>query len=180
MKDKLYLMRDPNYLQGLIDLISYINNFYPTKEIDMIEIGSYAGESTELFSKHFKSVISIDPFINDYDPNDITCNYMDLDEVYDVFNEKISKLDNVVHIRKTSDDAIEDIKGDFKFIYIDGLHTYEQVKKDINNYLPLIKEGFISGHDYHPVWQGIIDGVNELLETPDKTFCDTSWIKKIN
>jgi hypothetical protein len=43
-----------------------------------------------------------------------------------------------------------------------------------------LKEGFISGHDYHPVWQGIIDGVNELLGFPDKTFCDTSWIKKIN
>jgi hypothetical protein len=50
MKNELYLMRDTQYTQGLIDLIEYINNFTPTDKMNMIEIGSYAGESTELFS----------------------------------------------------------------------------------------------------------------------------------
>jgi predicted O-methyltransferase YrrM len=184
MKDRLYPMRDTQYTQGLIDLIEYVNSISPTKEMRMIEIGSYAGESTELFSQHFRHVISIDPFINDYDPNDLTCSYMDLDKVYNVFIERISPLSNVSHIRKTSDDAIEnlkDIKGEIDFIYIDGMHTYEQIKKDINNYLPLLpNRGIISGHDYHPVWEGIVNGVNEILGTPDATFSDTSWIKKIN
>ena len=180
MKDKLYTMRDSHYTQGLVDLINYISKFSNTNDMTMIEIGSYAGESTELFSKHFKKVISIDPFIDNYDPNDITCQFMDLNRVYDVFSQRISVLDNVVHIRETSDDAIKLLNDNVDFVYIDGLHTYDQIKKDITNYLPLIKKGFIAGHDYHPVWKGIIDGVNELLGSPDETFCDTSWIKKVN
>jgi hypothetical protein len=179
MKNELYIMRNPHYTTGLLDLIQYINNYSSTYDMTMIEIGSYAGESTELFSKHFKKVISIDPFINDYDPNDITCDYMDLDKVYNVFLQRISPLSNVIHIREISDNAVTLIKNKIDFVYIDGLHTYNQVKKDILNYIPLINQGFIAGHDYHPVWQGIIDGVNELLGTPDATFCDTSWIKKI-
>ena len=181
MKNKLYVMRDTQYTQGLIDLIEYVNKFSPTNEMRMIEIGSYAGESTELFSKYFKHVTSIDPFINDYDPNDITCNYMDLDKVYNVFKNRISMLSNVSHIKKTSDDAIFDLNEKIDFIYIDGMHTYDQIKKDITNYLPLLNSsGFISGHDYHPVWGGIVKGVEELLGIPDNVFSDTSWIKKIN
>jgi predicted O-methyltransferase YrrM len=180
MKDQLYTMRDSHYTQGLVDLINYINKVSNTKDMTMIEIGSYAGESTELFSKHFKKVISIDPFINEYDPNDIACQFMDLDKVYNIFSQKISVLNNVIHIRETSDNAVKLLNDNVDFVYIDGLHTYDQIKKDITNYLPLIKKGFIAGHDYHPVWSGIIDGVNELLESPDETFCDTSWIKKVN
>jgi predicted O-methyltransferase YrrM len=180
MKDILYTMRDTQYMNGLSDLIKHINNFSSTKEMVMIEIGSYAGESTQLFAEHFKKVISIDPFINDYDPNDITCKHMDLDKVYNIFLKNISHYINVTHIKETSDDAHMLIDHPVDFIYIDGLHTYEQIKKDITNYLPIIKSGFIGGHDYHPVWQGIVNGVEELLGPPDKIFQDTSWIKKIN
>jgi cephalosporin hydroxylase len=182
MKDKLYIMRDHKYTQGLIDMINYINLIFPTKEMNMIEIGSYAGESTEIFANHFKHVISIDPFIDNYDMKDITCGYMELNKVYDIFVNRINKYSNITHIRKTSDDAInviKNIKSDINFVYIDGLHTYDQIKKDINNYSPLIKNGFIAGHDYHHVWQGVVDGINETIGIPDVTFIDTSWVKKI-
>jgi hypothetical protein len=107
---------------------------------------------------------------------------MDLDKVYNLFIEKINKYHNIIHLRETSDEAINTIKNidfDINLVYIDGLHTYNQVKKDIINYLPLIKNGFISGHDYHPVWQGVVDGINEIIGPPDMVFDDTSWIKKI-
>jgi hypothetical protein len=180
-KDKLYVMRDEKYRQGLEDLINYVNTFSNTKEMVMVEIGSYAGESTEQFANKFKKVIAIDPFLNDYDENDVTCDYMDLTEVFNEFNSRISKYDNVTHIRKISDDAINELK-DLKvdLVYIDGLHTYDQVKIDIGNYLPIINEsGFICGHDYHMVWQGVVNAIHEKLGKPDKIFQDTSWIKKI-
>jgi hypothetical protein len=106
---------------------------------------------------------------------------MKLEDVYHEFNERISKYDNIKHIRKTSDDAISDLNGyNFQFVYIDGLHTYEQLKKDIYNYKKLIEpSGFIGGHDYHSNWSGIIKGVDEVFGKPDLTFKDTSWIKKI-
>jgi predicted O-methyltransferase YrrM len=181
MKDKLYKMRDDKYTKGLIDLINYVIDDYKSN-ITMIEIGSYTGESTMLFAKKFKKVISVDPFINNYDLNDIACKYMNFEDVYNFFLKNISKYSNIEHIRKTSDDAISDLEPiKFDLVYIDGLHTYEQVKRDIENYLPLIKKGgYISGHDYHPVWQGVIDAIHEKIGKPDFIFQDTSWIKKIN
>lgn len=182
IKDTLYAMRSGHYKNGLEDLINYVNTFSNTKEMTILEIGSYAGESTEMFAQNFKSVIAIDPFMNDYDPNDPACSYMDLTNVYKTFSSVISKYDNITHIRKTSDDAINELKDTkVDLIYIDGLHTYDQVKKDIDNYIGLINEsGFISGHDYHSVWQGVIDAIHEKIGKPDTIFQDTSWIKKLN
>jgi predicted O-methyltransferase YrrM len=179
-KNELYVMRG-EYTNGLLSLIDYINQQKSTKELSMIEIGSYAGESTTMFANHFKKVVSVDPFLNDYDANDIACQYMDLTKVYDTFKSAISSYSNITHIRKISDDAINDLKDNsFDFVYIDGLHTYEQVKKDISNYLPKIKDGgFIGGHDYHPVWQGVVNAINENF-TIDAIFSDTSWIVRKN
>jgi predicted O-methyltransferase YrrM len=180
-KDKLYIMRDDNYTQGLISMIDYINEITPTKDMSMIEIGSYAGESTQIFANRFKEVVSIDPYLNDYDVNDVTCQYMDLNEVYEKFKIVIDSNNNIKHIKATSNDAIINFKEKtFDFVYIDGLHTYEQMSMDIKNYLPLIKStGFIGGHDYHEVYRGVINAINENF-TIDKLFSDTSWIFKIN
>jgi predicted O-methyltransferase YrrM len=178
-KESLYVMRDANYTNGLLELINHINHFRPTSEMNMIEIGSYSGESTEIFAQRFKSVVAIDPFLNDYDANDMTCQYMDLNRVHEIFLQRISKYGNVNHIRKISDDAhIELLDNSFDFVYIDGLHTYEQVKSDIKNYSPkIIVGGFIGGHDYHPNWSGVMKAIDESLKI-DRTFSDTSWITK--
>ena len=107
---------------------------------------------------------------------------MDLNKVYDTFLNNTKLFDNIKLIKKTSDDAINDLKNEsFDFIYIDGIHTYEQVNKDIDNYKTLIKKGgFIGGHDYHPVWEGVVRSINEKVGEPNKTFQDTSWIIKID
>ena len=112
------------------------------------------------------------------------------------FINRTKDVPNIFLIKKTSDDAVEAIKNAaknidprnlekenlraFDFVYIDGMHTYEQVKKDIANYLPFIKEGgFIAGHDYVPGFQGVMDAVNEQFGSPDAVFHDTSWLKRV-
>ena len=173
-------MRNAHYAQGLLHLIDAIDSLRPTKEMTMIEIGSYAGESTEIFAQHFQYVIAIDPYNEDYDPNDITCSYAPLSEVLKSYEERMSKYDNVSLLQATSDDAVKFVTLKADFVYIDGLHTYDQVKKDIENYLPLInKNGFIGGHDYHPVYQGVMDAIVETIGYPHKTFQDTSWLFKL-
>lgn len=51
----------------------------------------------------------------------------------------------------------------YDFVFIDGEHTYEQVFKDICNYLPKIKKGgMLIGHDYgHPDFEGVKRAVDE-------------------
>jgi predicted O-methyltransferase YrrM len=168
------VMRDDVSSKALDELIKEIK-----ERSIMVEIGSYIGESTTIFAKYFDKVISIDPFLDNYDPKDIACTFAPFEEVYQQFLKNTETFTNIQQIRKKSDDAIEDI-GEIDFLYIDGLHTYDQVKKDIANYLPKIKKGcYIGGHDYHPAWPEVMNAVNEILGAPDRVFEDFSWIKKI-
>ena len=180
MKNKFYIMRDSEQTKGLEDMISWINNIYPTHTMRIVEIGSYVGESTLMFAKNFKEVISIDPFVNDYDPTDLACSYAPFDEVYKEFLKNTLHIPNIKSIRDTSDNAFSILK-DYKFdiVYIDGAHTLEAVWKDISNYKTIIKEGgFIAGHDYG--WGNVRHSIGQLLDDKvDATFIDGSWIKRL-
>jgi predicted O-methyltransferase YrrM len=87
--------------------------------------------------------------------------------------------------RKTSDDASELFENEtIDFIFIDGLHTYEQVKKDIENYYPKLKiGGLCSGHDYNGWKQTKVDiAVDECAASFGKKveFCEQDmwyWYK---
>ena len=170
-----YNMRGGEQTDGLLRMI---NDLGDTKNMNMIEIGSYMGDSTIMFAQNFKNVITIDPFINNYDDNEYPTEFAALTLVYDKFLENTSKYNNIIHIRKKSDDAIFDINDKVDFVYIDGHHIYEQVTKDIINYKKLVKDGgIIAGHDYP--WDDVTKAVNELLGVPDNVYIDTSWIKKL-
>ena len=176
--NNFYKMRDGEQEDGLLSMIDDLGD---TKNMTMIEIGSYLGESTIMFAQKFKKVITIDPFIDNYDDSEYPKEYTPLSLVYEKFLENISNYSNVFHIRKKSDDAIFDIIDKVDFVYIDGHHTYEQVKKDIINYKKVIKDGgIIGGHDFSDVWQErVVKAVEEYLGWPDKIYEDYSWVKKL-
>jgi predicted O-methyltransferase YrrM len=172
-------MRDTTGTNGLLDLIKELGD---NSEKTMIEIGSFVGESTVLFAQSFKKVIAIDPFLADYDPADPTSYLFEFDNVYQTYLDRITVYSNIETIVDTSDNAVKELVGkEFDFVYIDGLHTYEGVKTDIQNYLPLVKKGgVIGGHDYtlgHKHLIGVYEAVNEMFGKPDKVFKDNSWIK---
>ena len=173
------IMRDQYSTEGLLDLIKELGD---VSDKTMIEIGSFIGESTVIFAEHFKHVNAVDPFLADYDPQDPTSNF-NFDEVFEEFQDRIEeKKDKVTIYKMYSCDAVVSLKDDtYDFVYIDGLHTYEGVKEDIINYLPLVKKGgVIGGHDYgtpHTHLLGVTKAVDEVLGKPDKTFKDGSWIK---
>lgn len=174
-------MRDAAGTEGLLDLIKELGD---NSEKTMIEIGSFVGESTVLFARSFKKVIAIDPFLADYDPADPTSYMFEFKNVYETYLERTGDHQNIETIVSTSDDAVEKLGGlKYDFIYIDGLHTYNGVKTDIINYLPLVKEGgVIGGHDYTnqiPHLVGVYEAVNQMFGAPDKVFKDNSWIKYI-
>ncbi len=55
------------------------------------------------------------------------------------------------NVRKTSDEFFLNNNKKFDLIFIDGLHTYDQVRKDIDNSLKVIKDnGIILLHDCFP------------------------------
>lgn len=72
--------------------------------------------------------------------------------------------------RETSDDAIVQFTNQsVDFIFVDGIHTYEQVTKDCENYYPFLKDGgLFCGHDYHAV-EGVKKAVDEFAKKIYKT-----------
>lgn len=60
------------------------------------------------------------------------------------------------------------IPDNLDFVYIDGDHSYEGVKRDMEAYWPKIRSGgVLCGHDYNPRWKslvGIIRAVDEFTK----------------
>ena len=179
-KEEFYIMRAPFYAEGLIDMINWIDNIRPTKEMRIIEIGSYIGESTMIFADRFKEVVSVDPYINDYDLEDAACSFAPFDKVYEQFVRNTLSIPNVKSIRETSQNAFSILKDQqWDMVYIDGLHTFEGVSYDIAHYKTIIKPGgFVCGHDYG--WGNVRHSIGQLLDDKvDSTFMDGSWAKRL-
>jgi predicted O-methyltransferase YrrM len=180
MKDEFYIMRAPFYAEGLVDMINFINTIRPTSEMRIIEIGSYVGESTMIFAEHFKEVVSVDPYINDYDISDAACSFAPFDKVYEQFLRNTLSIPNIKSIRETSQNAFSILKDQqWDMVYIDGLHTFEGVSYDIAHYKTIIKPGgFVCGHDYG--WGNVRHAIGQLLDDKvDATFKDGSWAKQL-
>jgi len=70
------------------------------------------------------------------------------------YREAVNKLkdykDKIIWILEKSEDVVSIIPNDLDFVYIDGNHSYEFVKKDIELYVPKVKSGgLIAGHDFN-------------------------------
>lgn len=171
---------------GLQDMCDYIG--LPIKS-KMLEIGCYVGDSTEIFAKNYDNIVCIDPWKNGYDENDDSSHRIDMKIIEAQFDELCKQYDNIHKNKMTSeeffilhDNYCQGRMDIFDMIYIDGLHTYDGVKADMEMYINLVKPGgWLCGHDYgsrnHP---GVKIAVDEMLGClPDKTFRDTSWCKRI-
>lgn len=109
-----------------------------------------------------------------------------LNERMRVTQKILKKYGNkVVFIRKLSEDAVGQFKDNsLDFVYIDGNHQYEFVKKDIEKYYPKIKKGgIIGGDDYTSSSEtelerfGVFKAVNEFFKKLKKeiSFYERDW-----
>ena len=69
------------------------------------------------------------------------CSYDGIDEEYEFEKNKMMAIEklkgyNAEFIFKFSDEAMDDIPDGVDFVYIDGNHSHEFVRRDIENYLP--------------------------------------------
>lgn len=107
------------------------------------------------------------------DKNGDNMEYINLDESYNNLKIFFKNDLNVELFRGYSRDFFLQIPDDhLDFVYIDGDHSYEGVKIDLDYAFKKVKAGgIIAGHDYTPRFEGIIRAVNE--------FCDTHGVTKI-
>jgi len=130
------------------------------------EIGVYRGKHAKsmLDTEKIKKLYLIDPYEKYSETNDLK----DLKETREkAYN--LLKDEEVEFIYKKSEEVIKDIPDDLDFIYIDGAHDYDNIKKDIENYWNKVKVGGIfGGHDFGKTWKeedknGVLKAVMEFV-----------------
>jgi len=139
-------MRPEHSIKEVHDLYQWAK-----EKIDMnltVEIGTFAGENAVIMSEYFKKVYTIDPWQNGYDQNDLASS-IDFNEVEKTFKNRTININNIIHIKKTGEEALNDFENEsLDFVYIDGNHQEAAVIKDINSWrLKVKKNGIIAGHD---------------------------------
>lgn len=174
------VMRPTDSANGLRSLCNYLKNTFG-EIVAMVEVGSYIGESAEIFAQEFPNTIiyCIDPWVGGFDDSD-SCSVVDYSEIEAQFDARASKYTNIQKLKGNS----TDYKIPCDFVYIDGCHKYECVKEDIIHWSPFASKA-ICGHDYYndyidtiqPHTAGVRKAVNELLGNPTMIFDDNSYVK---
>lgn len=138
-----------------------------------LEIGSDHGWTSDYLLEKVPNLTlyAVDPYSEYIDWNGAPSSTDARNIALDNFNNVVKKYgdDKLILVRKTSDDAASDFEDNtFDFIFIDGIHTYEQVTKDCNNYISKLKKGgLLCGHDYGAV-VGVAKAVDEFASKEKK------------
>lgn len=169
---------------GFTELLQYLCRFYQVSgDLKMIEIGSHMGESTGMFAatQMFNEIHAIDPHSGVEEFNDISG--WTWDQVQQEFYNNIRHYKDVIYYHQDfSYNIVDGFSNDyFDFIYVDGDHSYDGVKRDLTEFLPKLKKGgIIAGHDWVVEWPGVQTAVSEVVGIPDEIFLDGSWVKIMN
>ena len=132
-------------------------------ELTGVEIGSWMGGHAKMMLRELsiKKLYLIDPYIKYIDNGKIR-----YDAVARIKARKHLNCykDKVQFIYKKSEDAVDDIPNGVDFIYIDGNHNYDYVKKDLELYFSKVrKEGVFGGHDFSGDYIDVIHAVLEFV-----------------
>lgn len=157
-----------------------------------VEVGSWFGKSTINILKYCKSLVVVDHFKGSpgEDSSKIFQQLSGNNKTpFGVFLENASRYStlfdnkNVEIMKMTSEEAANLIHPDrkFDFVFIDGAHNYDDVKKDFTLWLPKVKPGGVFfGHDY-PNWPPVNQVVTEFFGDDIYVFKDTYiWLKKVD
>ncbi len=147
---------------------------------EVLEVGSFRGLSAWGMAITAKSVLCVDTFEAATDGQRQTGGVTTLAD----FVRATARFANVSHIRSTSQAAADlpETQRQFGMIFIDAMHTYEDVKGDIQRWYPRLESGgvFVM-HDYgHEHFPGVKQAADELLGPVARfnTVISLMWLYK--
>ena len=174
-------VHQPEFKPAVYHFIQFVEKM---KNPIVLEIGCDIGDSSQLLldCNPELTLYTIDPYDDYVDWNGNSLN--NRQELYQQVIERFKPYgDRFKLLRATSDEVFNKFQDNFfDLVFIDGLHTYEQLTKDCKNYYSKCKQGGIfAGHDYNVI-EGVNRAVNEFASKKDVTImqgdCDTwFWIK---
>jgi len=137
-----------------------------------VEIGTWKGQSAFFMANKIKesnkkiTFYTIDLFEVPED-NYLNAYLEDGEDLYEKCLKNLKPLKDYVNIIKGDSRVVHSqFKNDsIDFLFLDGDHSYEGVKKDLELWFPKVKKGgVIGGHDYTQTCCGVKKGVDEFFK----------------
>jgi hypothetical protein len=152
----------------------------------IVEIGVFQGRTSQQFRCLFP-----DAFLYLIDPWKLYDEYLsetagpisrqsnDYEDAYQKVKKVFSQDPKVQIIRKASAEALLDVPDGVDLIFIDGNHSYLNVKQDIESWVPKVRRGgIISGHDYNAHrFPEVIKAVDEFFPEGVSIGHNDTWFK---
>jgi predicted O-methyltransferase YrrM len=150
---------------------SLIHFLDKSKENKILEIGCFEGLSSVFFADNFldnpnSTLTCVDPFLN-IDNNDHRIYLQNNEEMNFDYNISICKNADKITVHKiTSDNFFENNTREYNFIYIDGSHEPEFIKRDMENSFKFLEKNGIMWMDDYGGGDGIKikNAMNVFLE----------------
>lgn len=146
-----------------------------------VELGVWKGGSTSFMGVEILNsgkkikYDAIDSFGGSKEHGDVS------DWLYDEAALNLKPLTDLGVVNLIKGYSLEEVKNyednSIDFCFIDASHEYEDVKKDLEAWLPKVKSGgILAGHDYDRVWQGVIKAVDEVIGKENIVTMGSSFI----
>ena len=165
-------------MKNRIELAQYFANLGFTKGV---EVGLCTGRYSRILLDNIPDLelIGIDPY-SDYEDasvsrNDITNhdNLMDARKALAPYPKALIVIGRAHDVAQWLPDESLD------FVFIDGLHSYEGVKQDLEDWVPKVRKGgIVSGHDYYESQSGklgVVKAVDEYVAEHGYNLQSTGW-----
>ena len=129
---------------------TFAREHFKNKPITVAEIGVFMGKNAKSIIKNLNvnRIYLIDPYekYEEYKKDGV---YNKLPNARRIAHNRLKHYNShIIWIERFSESAIDKIKEKLDFVYIDGNHEYEYVKKDMVLYWEKIGEGgILAGHD---------------------------------
>jgi predicted O-methyltransferase YrrM len=153
-----------------------------------VEVGCKNGRTTGFVLANCQDirVIAIDPWMvqpKSDDPTRETYEDWDFEKIEREFWENVGEhKKRCTMARATSEFAADNLRhftleSQFDVIFIDALHDYASVLKDISMWWPRVRDGgFLCGHDFNHNWPGVMRAVAEHFPLMRVGVCpDSVW-----
>lgn len=173
LKRYKYRVLKYTYVRPMIRFVS--ESIAKSSDLVGVEIGVCRGDNAGfiLSTLPIKKLFLIDPYVGyekfKYNVGWTNHTQSDFNDDFRIAKERLKEFeDKIKFIRKKSEDAAGDVPDDLDFVYIDGNHDYEFVKRDVELYYPKVKRGGVLGGDnFESIFPSVPRAVLEFVDKHD-------------
>jgi hypothetical protein len=156
------------------------------EDLRVAEIGVWEGRHAKILQNQLdiEKMYLIDPYDAYEDYEESKSEVERMRDAKKTAHSKLESYDNVEWVELYSQQAAQEIDEQLDYVYIDGNHNYDYVKRDIELSYELVEPGgVIAGHDFSISWSGVIQAVIEFadeegVEVHTEAWGSDWWFKK--